>query len=370
MTNMRILFYGPFNQRSRDTESVMIAFRQQGHHVILLSQARGLLISEFLKTKDIETFSFIPQTRFGWIKHCQHVYFLARFCWSNKVEVVYSHLESANFIASIAQFFVRAKVYICRHHSDQYKLLGQDKDLSYRFTYALAKKIIVVSEATKNYMIANEGIPENKIIRINLAYDFSLYGKTDQRQIEDIKKTVFSEIILITVGSLNPLKRPDISIGVLNALVEKGYDAKLVLLGTGELYSSLKTQAETLELTERVIFPGYVENVLDYMTVASYLIHPSVSESSCVVVKEAGLVFKPVIACNGVGDFQDYIVNAENGFLVDPNKFVEASTEIITKHLHNEGLLLQIGKNLNQSVLNHFSIQHVISKYDSLNTIR
>lgn len=42
-----ILFYSPFNQRSRDTETLMIGFRTQGHQVISLSQQEGLVIHGF-----------------------------------------------------------------------------------------------------------------------------------------------------------------------------------------------------------------------------------------------------------------------------------------------------------------------------------
>ncbi|NJM26390.1 MAG: hypothetical protein HC859_13810 [Bacteroidia bacterium] len=43
----RILFYSPFNQRSRDTESLMIAFKQMGHRVLSLSQQEGHIINDF-----------------------------------------------------------------------------------------------------------------------------------------------------------------------------------------------------------------------------------------------------------------------------------------------------------------------------------
>ena len=64
-----ILFYVPFNQRSRDTESVMLAFRKQGHTVICLSQLEGYLINDFLNAHGITAVSHVikgPRTAAKW----------------------------------------------------------------------------------------------------------------------------------------------------------------------------------------------------------------------------------------------------------------------------------------------------------------
>jgi glycosyltransferase involved in cell wall biosynthesis len=345
----------------------MLAMRKQGHRVISLSQAEGSQIHEFLATQDIETFSFITNHSVSWIRHLTHLYFLIRFCWINKVQIVYSHLESANFIASMAQFFIQARVYICRHHGDQYKLLGHDQDLSYRITYKLSNNIIVVSDATKKYMVVHEKIPEKKIHKINLAYDFSLYPKVDPTVVEKISEKISAEIILVTAGNLTALKRPDLSIEVLRDILRLGFDAKLIILGTGELLTTLTQRADGFGISQKVMFPGYVENILEYLSAASFLVHPSISESSCVVVKEAGLAFTPIIACEEVGDFSDYIINGKSGFLVKNGDFVQSCVKIIVENFRNTKLLRNIGKNLNQSVHDHFSIQNIINHYDRLN---
>jgi glycosyltransferase involved in cell wall biosynthesis len=364
-----ILFYAPFNQRSRDTESLMIAFRRQGHRVISLSQQEGREIHDFLRPYGIETYSFMPRNANSWVRHLRHLAFLIRFCRAHQVDVVYSHLESANFIASVAQFFIRARVYVCRHHADQYGLLGRDRDLSYRVTYGLARHIIAFSEASKNYMIQREGVSADKIIKINLAYDFSLYAQPVPAHVEAIRREVSADIVLITVGSFLPLKRPGQSVEVLKALVDGGHDAALILLGKGELDTELKAMSCELGLENRVFFPGYVHNVLDYIAASTFLLHPSVSESSCVAVKEAGIVSRPVIVCRNIGDFDDYIVDGENGFSVHQDRFVQEAVKLI-ESTHRENHLSQLGENLKKSVLNLFGVENVVHQYDPLNHVR
>lgn len=366
-----ILFYGPFNQRSRDTESLMIAFQKQGHKVMCLTQQEGYQINDFLEAKGVHTYSYVlPGKRSGWWYYFRHLLFFTGFCWKHHVNIVYSHLEPANFVASIGQYFIMGKTYLCRHHIDEGLLYQFDKDFYYRITYRLARKIIVVSNHAKRYMMEREHIPERKIIHINLAYDFDLYSKPDDRRTKDIRDQYKAEILLLSACRLTAYKRPDLGILSVKKLFDQGLDVKLVLLGKGEMYDPLQALILDLGLQNKVFMPGYVDNALEFMAAADFFLHPSLLDSSCVAIKEAGLVRLPVIVCSGVGDFEEYLIHGKNGFSVDPDKFIEASSEIVKQRFRNKDFLENIGENLRKSVYEHFSIENVIGQYDSLNNPR
>jgi glycosyltransferase involved in cell wall biosynthesis len=118
------------------------------------------------------------------------------------------------------------------------------------------------------------------------------------------------------------------------------------------------------ELSSDVFLTGHVSNVLDYLAAGDVVIHPSVLESSCVVVKEAGLVSKPVIVCRNIGDFDDYIRDEWNGFVVDQNAFVEQSVKILSRFDPQVGR--KLGENLRSEVLKNFDIEKTISRYIDL----
>ncbi|MBL7858075.1 MAG: glycosyltransferase [Cyclobacteriaceae bacterium] len=367
----RILFYSPFNQRSRDTESLMIAFHNQGHQVISLTQQEGFVINDFLRSKGVAAYSYIPTgKRSGWWYYLRLLFFFIRFCWKQNIQIVYSHLEPANFVASIGQYFIRAKTFLCRHHIDEGQLYRFDQDLYYKITYCLARHIIVVSDHARKYMIEKERIPSRKIVHINLAYDFSLYGSPDAKMIEQIKNEYQAQIRLVSACRLTAYKRPDLIIEVVKELVGCGLDVKLVMLGKGEMEQELVQRINELDLQQRVFMPGYVSNVLDYLGAADFFLHPSILDSSCVAVKEAALVSLPVIVCEGVGDFDDYVRHMKNGFVVNRDAYVTEATEIILQNFHNKNLLRNIGKNLNHEVLRLFSVGNIIGQYDALNTTR
>jgi glycosyltransferase involved in cell wall biosynthesis len=363
-----ILFYSPFNQRSRDTESLMIAFQQQGHRVLSLSQAQGYLIHEYLQSKGIETFTYNVQSSSALVYFFRHIFFLIKFCRKHKVDVVYSHLEPANFVAVIAQFFIKGKVYVGRHHIDEAALSGFDQSIFYKLTYRLAKKIIVVSNRGANYMISAEKIRPSKIIKINLAYDFSLYAPPHSETVKTIREANAADVVLLTVCRLTKYKRADLCIILLKKLINSGVDAKLIVLGSGIEEQNLRALAIEEGVADRIDMPGHVQNVTDYLAAADFLIHPSVLESSCVIVKEAAITALPVLVCSGVGDFDDYLMHGQNGFTVGKDNFVEEALDILVSNYKEEQLLKSLTKNLHDKVIELFSINAIISQYETLNT--
>jgi glycosyltransferase involved in cell wall biosynthesis len=359
-----ILFYSPFYRRSRDVESLMLQFKKQGHKVISLSQLPGLDINPFLKSKGIDAYSFVVPGKVSSIYYLRHLVHFVYFCYKQKVDIVFSHLDPANFVASIGQYFIRGTVYLGRHHVDEAVLYKYHLSWTYRLTNFLAKKIIVVSQKSMTYAINEENVTPSKLMHINLAYDFSLYNSPEANNVMNLRKKYGEPaLLLLTVCRLTEFKRPELSIKVLQNLLNLGIDARLVILGTGNMQNQLNLFIAENNLSEYVFLEGHVNNVLDYLAASDFLLHPSILESSCVVIKEAGIVKKPVIVCKGVGDFDDYIRYGHNGFLVNNERFVEESVAIIAKHSNDRELLTTIGQNLSKDISALFDIKNVIKKY-------
>ncbi len=246
------------------------------------------------------------------------------------------------------------------------KLSGFDKNLSYRLTYKLARDIVVVSRQAKNHMVKNEGARADRIHHIDLAYDFNLYGHVDTGRGEEIRRKFKADILLLTVGRMDMHKRSGLSIRLLYGLISKGLDAKLIILGEGELLQTLRNEADLLGVSNKVIMPGYVDNVLSYMSAADFLIHPSISEASSISVKEAGLAQLTPIVCQGIGDFDDIIVNGENGLLVQGDTFVESALEILEGYPEDREKFRQMGKKLKATVLERFDITKTAHYYEEI----
>ncbi|NBW35241.1 MAG: glycosyltransferase [Cytophagia bacterium] len=364
----KILFYTSIKTRVRDQESLLAEFIRQGHVVFFVNQQPNSYLPKICKDNGAVYLTIDKgKVKSTILRSLLHILALVKFVWRHNIDVVFSHLEPANFIAVFAQYFIRARVVIVRHHHNLGQLAGFAKDFSYKITYKLARSIIVVSETTKKFAIENEGISANKIHAINLGYDFSTFGSVDVEKARNLAKKLNGYLVLITVGRLDDYKRPSLSIELTKRLLEKNIMAYLFLLGDGERLEDLKTKVKVLGIQENVEFLGYSDDVLTYLKVSDWLIHPSISESSCVVVKEAGLVELPVIACDGVGDFTEYLTDKVNSCLVNPDNFVDEAVSAIINY-SAEPQRKQLGQKLNNDVINRFHISQVIKQYNFLVT--
>lgn len=364
---MKILFYTPINFQCRDVASLLFELKKNGHQTILLSQIEKGSFHSFLEESNIPTYSYVSHNKFRPFKIIDQILHLIYFCWKHKVDVIISHLEPTNFVSVLSQYFIRSRVIISRHHLDLAHLSNFDTTFTYRLTYQLAKTIITVSLRSKQYMSAIENINPKKIHHINLGYDFSLYPDVNRQHVASIKQKYDADILLITVGRLDQFKRPQISVQVLEALIfTYSLKAKLIFLGNGELIAELKEEAKRKKLLNYVFFPGFVENVMEFLAAADFLLHPSISESSCVTVKEAALVDLPVIVCKNIGDFDDYLVNQKNSFVVNRETIVKEATDVIVKNYQDTRKLKEITDSLKADILKRFSIENVIASYSKL----
>jgi glycosyltransferase involved in cell wall biosynthesis len=361
----RILFYTSIKTRVKDQESLMVEFVRAGHKVFFLNQQPNKYLKEICERAGIEyktkSYTGHPSTI---LFAAFHLFWFLRYVKRNKINVVYSHLEPANFIAVIGQFLLRIRIVIVRHHLDLAQRVGFQNDRSYKFTYSHAREIIAVSAAAKEFMISHESVAPEKIHHIDLGYDFDVFGKPDTINVEKIKKRHAGAIILISVGRFDVYKRMSLALQVCKALNDQGLQSHLYLLGEGEQHNELKKAVHDFGLESKVSLPGYVDNVLDYLDAADWLLHPSVSESSCVVIKEAGLVRLPVVVCNGVGDFDDYLINEKNSLVVDKDKFVAESVAKIKEYQTRSGDKKRLGEELYNTIVERFDIEKLKVRYD------
>ena len=364
---MTILFYTPFNLRSRDTESLMEAFIKQGHKVILLTQAEEGVYHENCRKLGVEVNTYVLKKKNSFIYFMKHALYLIKFCKKNKVDVLYAHLETAGLPAVLAQYFIKAKVYVCRHIIDEaYLFNSKNFIILTRIVYLLAKNIIVVSEHCKQFMVDVESVSEKKIQVIFLAYNFKLYQEPNEPNVAGIRKKYQADLLLIVACRLVAPKRTEAAINVIEKLIEKGINAKMVVLGTGPDFDKINNYILQRNLSASVFMEGFKLNVMDYLSASDILIHPSLSDSSSVIIKEAGLNKKVVIACSGIGDVDDYLVHEKNAILVSKENTVEEMTAAIIKLYTNQEIRKVIGENLYNLVTERFSIDSILPAYNKI----
>src|SRR5690606_31621870 len=95
--------------------------------------------------------------------------------------------------------------------------------------------IIVVSKEIKKDLIYNYGLNEDKIKVIYNSYPIGKIKKMAQTDIEEKYKTIFNNPVIITAGRLNKQKGQWHLIRAFSKVKDSIPNAKLVILGEGEL---------------------------------------------------------------------------------------------------------------------------------------
>jgi glycosyltransferase involved in cell wall biosynthesis len=105
-----------------------------------------------------------------------------------------------------------------------------------------------------------------------------------------------------------------------------------VLLGDGELRSSLESQVSRLGLQGSVLLPGFKQypELPEYYARAGAFIHASTTEQWGLVVNEAMASGLPVLVSNRCGCARDLVQDGVNGFTFDPYN-VEQMAELMVR---------------------------------------
>jgi len=363
-TIKNLLLYYPSNTASEAMLSVALAMNKKGYKTILLTTCKAGDLHNSFQEHDIDNYNYsIPKNTFFIIKH---FFFLIRFCRRHNINYVYSHLQSANFIAVLAQYFLSAKLLVCRHHSD-YVRLGPSNNARFfdKVIGKLAKNIIAISDRVKHEMQEHERINPNKIIRINNAYDFSLFkpvNKKIKNQIIMNYDLIGKDVVLLNVGRMIPLKRQALLLKLVYLLKKDGFDIKLLIVGSGQLKNELVKITEDYKINNEVVFTKQVNNIRDYMACCDLQVHLSESEASNNVVKEFALLGKPSVICKNVGDFEDYCTS-ENSYLIQKDFNIVDLKSIIVQIINKKQDLKRKGEDIRRTIKSLFSIDTVIQKY-------
>ena len=193
-----------------------------------------------------------------------------------------------------------------------------------------AKRIIAVSNNTKKDIVKILGIPEKKIIVIQ-----ETYGEEFRRELNDnAKKKVKAQYKLpdnyiLSVASLNPQKNIERLIKAYDILVRSySSEHKLVLVGMWLKHGSRIIQLiKELQLKERIIFTGYIDNEdLPYFySLADVFVFPSYFEGFGIPPLEAMACGCPVIASKATS-IPEVVGNA--AVLINPFSVEELSNAI------------------------------------------
>lgn len=222
----------------------------------------------------------------------------------------------------------------------------------YKEMFAYASAIVVVSRRMRQDVMAL-GCDENKII-LNPCGPHEDFFSNSPR---------FDTQTFISVGRFVEKKAPLLTLLAFGKVHKKVPEAKLVMVGDGELLGPCRQMAIALNLGSSVEFTGALPHtqIVQKMNDAIALVQHSIvasngdSEGTPVAILEAGAAGLPVVATRHAG-IPDVVVEGKTGILVDELD-TDAMADAMIQLLLDKERAKQMGSNARQHIRKHFSIE-------------
>lgn len=169
------------------------------------------------------------------------------------------------------------------------------------------------------------------------------------------------ERILIHVSNFRAVKRPADCVEILAKVLQKGGNARLIMVGDGPEYSAVHHRARTLGVLDKTEFVGKQAKIADYLGVADVSLLPSELESFGLAALEAQACEVPVIASR-VGGIPEVINDGESGFLSEVGNTEKMAGDVM-RLLNNEKLRKAFGKKGRELAISRYSTEIIIPQY-------
>lgn len=213
-----------------------------------------------------------------------------------------------------------------RHKSLENIIHGKARNLLLRIEYNLdiftvrnANRIMVDNSSIKNYfhkITSKEGIDFIPIpIRLE-DFQFSQQHRDMIREELGIDRGI---IVIGFVGRFSPEKNLHTLLISFADLVQVDPSIKLVLVGTGPLYSELQSQVRKNGLEGNVIFTGVRYDIAKILSSFDIFVLPSYTEGLSTSLLEA-MSCGCAIVCTNIPGNRELVSHDIEGLLVDPNK--------------------------------------------------
>lgn len=315
------------------------------HHVIVIDKV------EYLFSGEILNLGKLKKENFNFKDRIERFTVLNSFFKENKFDfIIDTRVRNRQWQEYFIAKFIYNAPLIVIVHSFMTDLYFPKSNFLARTIFYKAKKIITVSKAIENKVLQKYHYNQTETIYNPIDFNF-------------IKNQLKFEVNLdfdyiLAVGNMNTtVKQFDVLIDCYSKSELFNKNIKLLIIGEGILKSKYEKQVLSLNLEDKIIFKGKIENPFPYYKNALFTVLASKNEGFPTVLLESLACETPVISFDCQSGPNEIITNYENGILVENQnneKMIIAMNELIS----NKNLYLHC-KKIAKSSVEKFSIDTI-----------
>lgn len=293
---------------------------------------------------------------------------LAKLIKHEQPDVLFSTIPNYNTIAILAKLLSRTKTKIVVREAAY--LGGSFKEniklRCYGLLYKLANKVVALSQGVKNNIITRYRVNPNQIEVIYNPVDIEYIEEAMLQPLNESNQALFktNERIIISIGRL--VKEKD-QATLLRAFqrVQEEIPSKLIILGEGELETTLKTLANQLQIEESVHFVGFQQNPYAFFHQADLFALTSTTEGFGHVLVEAMATETPIVSTRCAPGGEEVLQNGKYGKISDVGDDEAIATNIIKVLQYNDEDRMRM-IHLGKERVDTFSVKQIVDQYEQL----
>lgn len=304
---------------------------------------------------------------------------LSRLIKKEKVDIVHSQGARADFFARMAAKLGGTPIVVSTvpmpvdgfDINPIRKLIYKTFDL---FSEHFVDKFMVVSDALEKMMIEKHRIEPQRVVKIYNGIEKDEYDISD-KELACKRSRFRNELsleenvpIIGAIGRLVWQKGFEQFIEAIPGVLKEFEEARFLIVGEGDLKEKLRAKSERLNVKNHLIFTGFRDDIKEILQSVDLLVIPSLLEGLPMILLEAMVMKKPIVATNIEG-IMEILENGSSGLLVPPGEAKALAGAIINMLTHRDKAL-KMGLVARKVVEDRFGVdimvQRVEDVYDDL----
>ena len=213
--------------------------------------------------------------------------------------LIHTHLPQAELVAALS---CKKKSFVISRHNFESFWPNKPRFISTvlsRYVSSRAAQVVAISNAVKEYLSSSNEIPKNlKIKVVHYGFNNQRITPNNINQINDIELNSTSDFKIGTIGRLVPGKNYQTLFSALAQVCKVNPRVKLFIVGDGVSKNELLEFAQNLNLTKNIIWLGRTGHTDEFLQKIDLFVFPSLGEGFGLVLLEAMLASKPIIAAD------------------------------------------------------------------------
>jgi sugar transferase (PEP-CTERM/EpsH1 system associated) len=288
---------------------------------------------------------------------------MARMLRADRVDIVHCHNYSPLVYGAISGRAARVAGVVYTAHGA--KTSGRRATRTFQ-RLRLVDEVVFVSDDARRVALAAGAVRDRRVHTIVNGVDTRAYARGS-----DVRRRVRAEFsmpddapVVGIIARLTPAKDHVNLFDAFRRVRDAHADARLLLVGDGELRAELERAVHERGLASAVVFAGRRDDVADVLSALDIFVLSSATEGLAVTLLEAMAAGLPVVATR-VGGNPEVVVDGDTGRLVPPRD-PEALAAAIGELLTDRARAARMGERGAERARGRFGIDAMVNSYLAL----